>query len=120
MPNQPDNNATAYCQKGRFLWGRVNAVGDVYFGRFTLPTIDLSQSGWYEVVYWVAFSCEGTGCTSSGDSIRVTIKHETDIRIEDLIDINSIGFIKQWRKRSFRFTVTDPKIEVIFFNSQIF
>jgi hypothetical protein len=111
MPNQPSNNATAYCQKGRFLWGRVNSVGDPYFGQFTLP-IDLEKPGWYEISYSAAFSCEGAGCTSSGDSIKVIVNDESENRVEDVTDLNNIGFIKRWMPKSFQFCVNDPIAQV--------
>ncbi len=112
MPNQPTSNTTAYCQKGRFLWGRVNSVGDPYFGQLTLPQIDLGEPGRYEAVYRVAFSCEGVGCTSSGDSIKLIINDEGENRVEDVVDISNIGAIKQWRRRSIVFDLTDPIINV--------
>ena len=112
MPNQPSNNATSYCQRGRFLWGRVNSVGDPYFGQLTLPEINLGQPGRYEIVYYVAFSCEGAGCTTSGDSIKLIVNDDSENRVEDMTDLNNIGFIKRWIKKSFQFTVIDPVIEV--------
>ena len=119
MPNQPTSNATAYCQKGRFLWGKVNNVGDPYFGQLTLPDINLGQPGRYEVVYYVVFSCEGDGCSSSEDSIKVIINDEDENRVEDVTNLDNIGFMKRWMKKSFQFTVADPKIEVLLVNSII-
>lgn len=115
MPNQPDSNTTAYCQRGRFLWGRVNSAGDPYFGQLTLPTIDLGQPGLYEAVYYVAFSCEDTACTTTGDSIKLIINPESENRIEDVTDINNIGFMKRWIRKSFQFAAYNSEVDVRIF-----
>ena len=117
-PNQPDNNATAYCQRGRFLWGRVNSAGDPYFGQLTLSQIDLGETGMYEVVYWVAFSCEDTGFATTGDSIKLIINPESENRLEDVTDVNNIGFLKRWIRKSFKFAAYNPKIDVRVFSYQ--
>ena len=114
MPNQPDSNVTSYCQKGRFVWGRVNSVGDPYFGQLALPPIDLEKPGKYEIVYWVAFSCEGDGCPNSGDSIKVIINHDSENRVEDVTDLNNIGFFKRWMPKSFQFCLNDTIIDVLY------
>ena len=113
MPNQPDSNVTSYCQKGSYVWGRVNSVGDPYFGQLTIPDINLGEPGWYEISYWVSLSCEGAGCPNSGDRIRMIVNDESENRVEDVTDINNIGFIKRWIPKSFQFCVTDPMIQVI-------
>ena len=113
MPNQPDSNTTAYCQRGRFLWGRPNSVGDAYFGQLIIPEINLGAPGRYEISYWVAFSCEGAGCTSSGDSIKMMINDDSENRAEGVTNLDNIGFIKRWMPKSFQFSVTDPIIEVL-------
>ena len=114
MPGQPNNNATAYCQRGRLLWGRVNSVGDPYFGQLTIPDINLGEPGWYEISYSVAFSCEGAGCTSTGDSIKMIINDDSENRAEGVTNLDNIGFIKRWMPKSFQFCVTDPIIQVIY------
>jgi hypothetical protein len=112
MPNQPNNNATSYCQRGRFLWGRVNSVGDPYFGQLTLPPIDLEKPGKYEIVYWVAFSCEGDGCSLSGDRIKMIVNDERENGVVDETGLYNIGFIKRWIRKSIRLELTDLIINV--------
>ena len=98
----------------------MNSAGDPYFGQLTLPSIDLGQTGMYEAVYWVAFSCEDTGCATTGDSIKLIINPESENRLEDVTDVNNIGFLKRWIRKSFKFAAYNPTVDVRIFSRQPF
>ena len=118
MPYQPDSNATRNCQRGRYLWGKTNSVGDPFFGRLTFPSIDLGEPGTYEMTYHVVMFCDGAVCSNAGDSIKVIVNENAENKVET-IDYNNIGNQRRWEKRSFKFSVTDSEIEVIFFFQEI-
>ena len=99
---------------GRYLWGRTNSIGDPYFGQLTIPSINVGQPGTYEMTFYVVMYCDGTACSTAGDSIKVIINEQTDNIIET-IDYDNIGNLRRWEKRTLTFSVNDPEIEVIFF-----
>ena len=111
MPYQPDSNVTRNCQKGRYLWGKTSSTGDVFFGRLTFPSIDLGQPGTYEMTYHVVMFCDGAACSNSGDSIKVIVNEKVE-NIFETIDYGNIVNQRRWEKRSFRFAVGNPVIEV--------
>ena len=111
MPEQPTNNATKNCQKGWYLWGRVNSVGDPYFGQIRIPSIDLGQPGTYEMTYHLVMFCDGTACSNADDSITVIINEQAE-NVVNRVDYTNIGNLRRWEKKSFRFTVSQSEIEV--------
>ena len=111
MPYQPDNNATRDCQKGRYLWGRTSNGGDPFFGRLTISSIDLEQPGTYEMTYHVVMFCDNAACSSAGDSLKVIVNEKAE-NIVETVDYSNIVNQRRWEKRSFRFAVANPVIEV--------
>ena len=77
-----------------------------------MPEIDLGEPGTYEITLWAALSCEGAGCASSLDSIKIVF-NEDSINPQTLtIDLASIGFIKRWMPFSFLYTSYTSKLDV--------
>ena len=90
----------------------MNSVGDPYFGQLTLPEIDLGEPGTYEITLWAAMSCEGVGCTSSGDSIKIAINEDSYYPSILTIDINNIGYMKRWMPFSIYYSTDSSTLDV--------
>ena len=84
-------------------------MGDPYKADFVLDSLDLGQTGSYEITYQVAMGCEGDACALTGDNIKVLVNDQ----VEDVINYNNIGFQKRWMPRSFKFTASNPRINVV-------
>lgn len=97
---------------GRYLWGRTNNAGDAYFGQISIPSIDLGEPGTYEMTFHVVMFCDGANCIIAGDSIKIIINEEEE-NIVETIDYNNIANQRRWVKRSFKFSIQSPTIDVI-------
>lgn len=86
-------------------------MGDPYFGQLTISSLDLSLPGTYEMTYHVVMFCDGAVCANAGDSIKVIVNEDNE-NIADLISYDNIAVQRRWVKRSLRFTIEKPEIEV--------
>ena len=79
-----------------------------------LDALDLGQPGTHEITYQVVMGCDGAACASTGDNIKVIINDDKPDRVEQVTNYDNIEFQKRWVSRTFRFTVSDPIISVIY------
>jgi hypothetical protein len=62
--------------KGQFLQIHSSS-GKIINANFTLPDINIAESGQYEISYYILMICNQPGCDSSGDSIEFYIDSQS-------------------------------------------